>query len=61
MRNTLEMLKNFKSERFLTTTLYLSMTPDQRATRPPKYRIRLKTLVKHQVQRRLSLAIPTIQ
>ncbi|MCS6920037.1 MAG: host attachment protein, partial [Fimbriimonadales bacterium] len=45
MRNTLEMLKNFKSERYLTTTLYLSMTPDQRATRPPKYRIRLKTLV----------------
>jgi peptide subunit release factor 1 (eRF1) len=45
MRNTLETLKNFKSERFLTTTLYLSMTPDQRATRPPKYRIRLKTLV----------------
>jgi peptide subunit release factor 1 (eRF1) len=45
MRNTLETLKHFKSERFLTTTLYLSMTPDQRATRPPKYRIRLKTLV----------------
>lgn len=45
MRNTLETLKNFKSERFLTTTLYLSMTPDQRATRPPKYRIRLKTLI----------------
>jgi len=39
------MLKNFKSERYLTTTLYLSMTPDQRATRPPKYRIRLKTLI----------------
>ena len=34
MRNTLETLKHFKSERFLTTTLYLSMTPDQRATRP---------------------------
>ncbi len=45
MRNTLEMLKHFKSERYLTTTLYLSMTPDQRATRPPKYRIRLKTLI----------------
>lgn len=45
MRNTLETLKNFKSERFLTTTLYLSMTPEQRATRPPKYRIRLKTLI----------------
>jgi peptide subunit release factor 1 (eRF1) len=45
MRNTLETLKNFKSERYLTTTLYLSMTPDQRATRPPKYRIRLKTLI----------------
>lgn len=45
MRNILETLKNFKSERFLTTTLYLSMTPEQRATRPPKYRIRLKTLI----------------
>ena len=45
MRNTLETLKNFKSERLLTTTLYLSMTPEQRATRPPKYRIRLKTLI----------------
>ncbi|MGQ9656843.1 MAG: host attachment protein [Fimbriimonadales bacterium] len=45
MRNTLETLRNFKSERFLTTTLYLSMTPEQRATRPPKYRIRLKTLI----------------
>jgi peptide subunit release factor 1 (eRF1) len=45
MRNTLETLKNFKSERFLTTTLYLSILPEERATRPPKYRIRLKTLI----------------
>jgi peptide subunit release factor 1 (eRF1) len=45
MRNTLETLKHFKSERFLTTTLYLSLTPEERATRPPKYRIRLKTLI----------------
>ena len=45
MRTTVEMLKYFKSERFLTTTLYLSILPEERATRPPKYRIRLKTLI----------------
>ncbi|OYT74979.1 MAG: hypothetical protein CFK49_05700 [Armatimonadetes bacterium JP3_11] len=45
MRNTLETLRQFKSERYLTTTLYLSMTPEDRAARPPKYRIRLKTLI----------------
>lgn len=45
MRNTLETLRNFQSERYLTTTLYLSVTPEDRATRPPKYRIRLKTLI----------------
>jgi len=45
MLHTLETLKHFKSERFLTTTLYLSLTPEERATRPPKYRIRLKTLI----------------
>lgn len=45
MRNTLEALRYFKSERYLVTTLYLSMTPEDRAARPPKYRIRLKTLI----------------
>ncbi len=45
MQNTLEMLKNFKSERYLTTSLYLSLTPEERAARPPMYRTRLKTLV----------------
>ncbi|MCS7209445.1 MAG: host attachment protein, partial [Fimbriimonadales bacterium] len=45
MRNLLETLKNFKSEKYLTTTLYLSIPPEERATRPPKYRIRLKTLI----------------
>ncbi|GIV07349.1 MAG: peptide chain release factor 1 [Fimbriimonadales bacterium] len=45
MQNTLEMLKQFKSERYLTTSLYLSLTPEERAARPPMYRTRLKTLV----------------
>jgi len=45
MRHTLETLRDFKSEQYLTTTLYLSLTPEDRATRPPKYRIRLKTLI----------------
>ncbi|MCS6923463.1 MAG: hypothetical protein NZM10_03705, partial [Fimbriimonadales bacterium] len=45
MRNTLEALKHFKSERYLTTSLYLSLNPEERVTRPPMYRTRLKTLV----------------
>ncbi|MFN4032437.1 MAG: host attachment protein [Fimbriimonadales bacterium] len=45
MQNTLETLKNFQSERCLTTSLYLSLTPEARAARPPMYRTRLKTLV----------------
>ncbi|MCS7190236.1 MAG: host attachment protein [Fimbriimonadales bacterium] len=45
MRNTLEALKHFKSELYLTTSLYLSLNPEERVTRPPMYRTRLKTLV----------------
>lgn len=45
MRRTIETLKEFKSERYLVTTLYLRIPPEERATRPPLYRTRLKTFI----------------
>ncbi len=45
MQNTIKTLLDFRSEKYLVSSLYLSLSPQERATRPPKYRIRLKTMV----------------
>ncbi len=45
MQNTVKTLLDFRSENYLVSSLYLSLSPQERATRPPKYRIRLKTMV----------------
>ncbi|MCS7273728.1 MAG: hypothetical protein NZ550_06265 [Fimbriimonadales bacterium] len=45
MRDAIERLKEFRSERYLVTSLYLSIPPEERVTRPPLYRTRLKTMV----------------
>lgn len=44
MQNTLKTLRNFQSDRFFIVSLYLSLTPQERATRPPMYQTRLKTM-----------------
>ncbi|MFQ3610571.1 MAG: host attachment protein [Fimbriimonadales bacterium] len=45
MRTMMKTWNDFRSERYLVSSLYLSLSPQERATRPPKYRIRLKTMV----------------
>lgn len=45
MRETVKALKDFYSDRYLVTSLYLSLPPQERATRPPQYQTRLKTLI----------------
>ncbi|CUU35018.1 MAG: host attachment protein [Armatimonadetes bacterium] len=44
MQNTLKTVRDFRSDKFFVTSLYLSLTPQERATRPPMYQTRLKTL-----------------
>lgn len=44
MQNTLKALREFQSENFFVSSLYLSLTPQERASRPPMYQTRLKTL-----------------
>ncbi len=45
MQNTLKALKDFYTEKHLVTSLYLSLPPSERATRPPQYQTRLKTMI----------------
>ncbi|MCS7065450.1 MAG: hypothetical protein NZL85_04140, partial [Fimbriimonadales bacterium] len=49
MRRIYQDLLGFQPENYFVTSLYLTMLPQERADRPPGYRIRLKTMV-HQLK-----------
>ncbi len=45
MRRIYQQLLQFQADRYFVTSLYLTLLPQERAERPPGYRIRLKTMV----------------
>jgi peptide chain release factor subunit 1 len=45
MRRIYETLLGFQPEKYFVTSLYLTLLPQERADRPPGYRIRLKTMI----------------
>ncbi len=49
MRRIYQELLGFQAEEYLVTSLYLTLLPQERADRPPGYRIRLKTM-SHQLK-----------
>ncbi|MEN3001605.1 MAG: hypothetical protein ABDI19_07165 [Armatimonadota bacterium] len=49
MRRIYQDLLGFQPENYFVTSLYLTMLPQERADRPPGYRIRLKTMI-HQLK-----------
>jgi len=49
MRRIYQELLGFQPEKYFVTSLYLTLLPQERADRPPGYRIRLKTMI-HQLK-----------